>query len=224
MIKLCIFDMDGTTVNSINSIAYYANKALEKFGYAAIPTERFKMLVGNGAATLVERMLREVGGDMSDHAALLGEYNKTYDDGFLYLAEPYDGVCDMLRGLKERGIKTAVLSNKPDSTTKKISEALFGAELIDWCMGAREGVKLKPDPNGIYEIMSHFGVEREECLYIGDTATDMETAKNAAVYSIGVLWGFRGREELESAGAETVIEHPREIIRIADDFGRQTER
>ncbi len=216
MIKLCIFDMDGTTVNSINSISHFANGALKKFGYAAIPTERYKRLVGNGADILVRRMLNEVGGRDSDYEGVRCEYNKTYDDGFLYLAEPYEGIVDMLRELKRRGIKIAILSNKPDSTTGKISEALFGDSLIDLCCGAREGVKLKPDPSGVFEIMRHFSVAKDECLYIGDTATDMETAKNAGLYSVGVLWGFRDRAELEAADAAEIIAEPHELIGIID--------
>ena len=133
----------------------------------------------------------------------------------MYLTKAYDGVCDMLKSLKDMGVKTAILSNKPDSTAKKVAVELFGNSLIDVCYGGREGIALKPDPEGVFGILEEFGVSKEECLYIGDTATDIQTAKNASLESIGVLWGFRDRNELEGAGADHIIDNPEEIVNIA---------
>lgn len=211
MIKACIFDMDGTTVNTLDSIAYYANSALKKFNLPPIATERYKILVGNGAHILTQRMIAEVGGDAALQPLLESYYNKTYDDGFLYLAKPYDGVCELLGALKEQKIKTAILSNKPHPTTVKIADSLFGSKLIDLCFGGRDGVPLKPDPSAAFEITRKLGVDPGECLYIGDTATDMETGKNGGMFTIGVLWGFRTREELERAGADAIVSSPAEI-------------
>lgn len=215
MLKLCVFDMDGTLVDTIQSIAYFANNALNKYGLPSIETEKYKLLVGNGARVLVERMIKTVGGSEEQFEKVLPEYNTTYDNDFLYLTEAYAGVCEMLSELKKLGIKTAILSNKPDVTAKKVSEALFEEGLIDVCYGARDGIALKPDPAGVFEILKEFGATKEECLYIGDTATDIKTAKNAGLTSIGVLWGFRDRAELESAGADHIIQNPAEIIEIA---------
>ena len=218
MLKLCIFDMDGTLVDTIKSIAYFANNALNKYGLPSIETERYKILVGNGAKVLVERMIKEVGGTEEQFEKVLPEYNTTYDDDFLYLTEAYVGVCEMLKELKELGVKTAILSNKPDSTAKKVAEALFEDGLVDVCYGGRDGIALKPDPEGVFAILEEFNVEKSECLYIGDTATDIKTAKNAGLTNIGVLWGFRDRAELEGAGADYIIEKPSEIIDIAKPF------
>ena len=209
--------MDGTTVNSIESIAYFANRALNKFGLPSIDTERYKLLVGNGATTLVKRMFAEVGAADDIYEEVLNEYNKSYDDNFLYLAKPYDGICELLQKLKKSGIKTAIVSNKPDSTAKKISDELFGKELIDICVGARDGVPLKPDPAAVVEVMGKFEAEPGDCLYIGDTATDMLTGKNAGIYTVGVLWGFRNREEIEGAGACMVTDNPNDIFIKATD-------
>lgn len=203
--------MDGTTVNTINSIAYFANNALGKFSLPPIPTERYKKLVGDGARVLVQRMIAEVGGSEADVENVLPEYNSTYDSDFLYLTVAYDGIVDMLREMKERGIICTILSNKPDDTAKKVSDALFG-NLISICYGGRAGKPLKPDPEGVFEIMDELGLEREECLYIGDTATDMKTGKGAGLYTIGVTWGFRDRAELEGAGADAIISEPSELI------------
>ena len=218
MVKLCIFDMDGTVVDTISSISYFANRALNLYGLPSIEKDRYKILVGNGARVLVERMVAEVGGDSEQLEKVYKEYNTTYDNDFLYLTEAYEGVVEMLSELKEMGIKTAILSNKPDVTAGKVAKALFKEGLIDLCYGAREGIPLKPDPEGVYKILEEMQISGDDCLYIGDTATDIKTAKNASLTSIGVLWGFRDRAELEGAGADYVINHPSEIVKIAKEF------
>ena len=207
--------MDGTTVNTINSIAHFANRALNKFGLPSIETGRYKLLVGNGAVTLVKRMIAETGGSAEQFEKVLNEYNTTYDNDFMYLTKPYEGIPELLESLKKSGIKTAIVSNKPDSTAKKVSDKLFGEKLIDVCFGAREGVPLKPDPAAVFEVMEILGVAPQECLYIGDTAVDMTTGKNAGIFTIGVLWGFRDRKEIESAGADMVTDNVNDILKTA---------
>lgn len=220
MIKACIFDMDGTVSNTINSIAYFANNALKKAGLAQIETDVYKKLVGNGAKVLVERMLKTVGASESYYDEVAYEYNTKYDNDFLYLTEPYDGIIDMLKELKKMGLSIAILSNKPHVTAVKVSDALFSKELVDICYGGREGIALKPDPAGVFEILKELNIAKEECLYIGDTATDMKTGKGASLYTVGVLWGFRDRKELEEGGADKIIEHPSQLIDIIKSFNR----
>ncbi len=206
-----IFDLDGTLVNSLNSISYFANKALNKYGLKSIPTERYKKLVGDGAATLVKRMIAEVGGDEALFEKIHSEYNSSYDNDFLYLAEAYDGITDLLKELKKRGCNTAIASNKPHSTTKKISDELFGG-LIDICYGKREGYPVKPDPTSVNEIIEIFGVDKKDCVYCGDTLVDMMTGKNADIYTVGVLWGFRDIEEIKSGNPNLIVSKPSEIL------------
>ncbi len=216
MIKACIFDMDGTTVNTINSIAYFANRALNTYGLPSIETDKYKYMVGNGAATLVRRMVDSVGGNDEQFASVLEMYNTTYDNDFMYLTEPYEGILELLKNLKEKGIKRAIVSNKPHSTAVKVSNELFGDELIDICCGAKEGVPLKPDATAVVNVMKELGVKPEECLYIGDTAVDMMTGKNAGIYTIGVLWGFRTQQELEESGACMITDNPMDILSEAE--------
>ena len=211
--KAYIFDMDGTLVDSLESIAYFANKSLEKFGLKTIPVERYKHLAGNGAATLVKRMIKENNGDESLFEKVSYEYNTTYDNDFLYLTKPYDGVLEMLSKLKSQGCKTAIISNKPHSTAKKISDELFG-DLIDVCFGKRDGYPVKPDPESVNEIIGILGVDKKDCIYIGDTITDMETGKNAGLYTVGVLWGFRDEDEIKSGEPQKIINHPLQILDI----------
>lgn len=215
MIKLCIFDMDGTLVNTIDTIAHFANTALKKFGLDSIPTDDYKLLVGNGSDVLVQRMLKKLGKNIEDYKELHPYYVDIYDKDFMYLTAPYEGIVEMLKEIKAEGIKVAVLSNKDHSTAQKVAEELFEEGLIDLCMGARAGVPLKPQPDAVFEIMEHFGAKKEECLYIGDTATDIKTAKNAELYSIGVLWGFRDEAELRGAEADVIISDPMKIVDIA---------
>lgn len=214
MVKLCIFDMDGTTVDTINSIAHFANNALNKYGLSSIDTEKYKIIVGNGAKVLIERAIELTGGTKEQFEKVLVEYNTTYDNDFMYLTEAYEGIIDMLTSLKEMGVESIILSNKPHSTALKVSDALFGEDLIKRCFGGRDGVPLKPDPQAVYEILELEGVKKEECVYIGDTSTDMKTGKSAGLFTVGVLWGFRGREELETSGADVIISNPAELIDI----------
>ena len=214
--KLCIFDMDGTLVNTIDTIAYFGNTTLENFGIEPIPTDNYKTLVGNGSRVLIERMLDFRGVKPDNIDEIHKWYMNKYDNDFMYLTRAYDGIIPMLKALKDAGIKTAILSNKDDVTAKKVSDELFEAGLIDLCLGARPGKALKPDPESVLEIIENFGVEKSECLYIGDTATDIQTAKNAGLYSIGVLWGFRDEAELRGAGADVIISEPMKIAEIAN--------
>jgi len=179
MIKACIFDMDGTTVDSVNSIAYFLNKTLAEFGYCEIPVERYNYLAGNGARTLVERALKEVDGNLAQTDTILKKYSAAYDAEPCCKACVYDGILDMLNELKNRGIKLAIVSNKPDSTVQKINSQLFG-ELMNECVGAKQGVALKPDPQSLFDTINKLEVEKSEVLYIGDTDVDMITAKMLA--------------------------------------------
>ena len=216
MIKACIFDMDGTVADTINSIAYFANNALNYAGLPSIDIEEYKYLIGNGAKTLVKRMLDKIGADENLFDEVFTHYSTTYDNNFLYLTEPYEGIPELLETLKKKGITIAILSNKPHATTTKVSAALFGNDLIDICYGGRDGIALKPDPTSALGIVNELGMEKEECIYIGDTSTDMKTGKNAGLYTVGVLWGFRKRDELEENGADAIISHPSELLNIID--------
>lgn len=213
MIKACIFDLDGTVADTLTTIAHFANEALNHFGLPAIEEEKYKIMVGNGASVLVRRMMDAVGGPDELYDQVRAYYNFTYDSNFMYLTKPYDGILSMLQGLKDAGIKTAIVSNKPDSTTCKISEELFGS-LMDCCRGGREGVPLKPSPQAVLETVRDLQAGPEECIYIGDTGTDMETGRNAGIYTVGVTWGFRGEDELRRTGADVIVSSPAEILSI----------
>lgn len=211
MKKAVIFDMDGTTVNTLDSIAYFANQSLEKVGLPSIDTESYKMMIGNGVKNLVHRMVEALGGTPQQEAAVFTDYAAAYDRNYLHLAHPYDGILPLLEELKSRGIKVGIVSNKPDFATKKISEALFG-DNIDVTYGGRPGIPLKPDPKAVLDVLADWGVSPADSLYVGDSGVDMLTGKAAGIFTIGVLWGFRGEEELRRDGADVLVTHPAQIL------------
>lgn len=215
MKKLCIFDLDGTLLDTLPTISYYCNLSLREFGLPEIEEEKFKYLAGNGAKVLIERMLDEVGADREEYFDKVYKfYNREYDKNVSHLTKPFDGVPEMLAGLKTLGIDTAVISNKPDFAAVNVVK-LFLGELVDIAHGGRDGIPLKPAPDGVFEIMEEAGVTADECIYVGDTGTDMETGKNSGIFSIGVLWGFRKEDELLENGADIIVSHPLEILEYA---------
>lgn len=212
-IKACIFDLDGTVLDTIHSIAYFGNEALKAYGFEEIETDRYKILAGNGAKALVRRMLADNGCESEEiFEEVFQYYVTTYDNNFLYKTTIYEGIKELLDNLKNRGIKIAILSNKPHITTIKVVNTMFGEDYFDLCYGSSDGVPLKPDPLSLRSLMSELNVKANECLYIGDTATDMKTGKGAGIFTIGVLWGFRARRELEENDADLIISHPQEIL------------
>lgn len=212
MKKLCVFDLDGTLVDTLTSLWYCGNRALADNGYEGLPKELYKVMVGDGAATLMKRMLARVHGDPDDFEAVFAAYREYFKEGCMYEVKPYPGIVELLGELKKMGVKIAVLSNKPHVQTQRIVKALFGEETFDMILGQREGVPKKPAPDGVLEIMSTFGIKPEEMLYLGDTNTDMKTGNNANAETIGVLWGFREKEELLEYGAFAVVSHPLQVL------------
>jgi len=215
MIKACIFDLDGTLTNTVRTLAHFVNAETAKHGFPPAPVECFKYFTGDGARMLIHRVLAYHGVDDANlETAILEKYNAAYDADFLYLCTLYDGIDGMIKALHNRGVKLAVLSNKPQSTTEKIVASFFGSGIFSIVLGQREGVPLKPDPAGVFEILASFHYAPGECLYIGDTAVDIATGKSAGLVTVGVLWGFRDRTELEDAGATHIIEKPEELLAL----------
>ena len=211
--KAVIFDLDGTLSDSIHSIKYCADRALKPLGFGPFTEEDYKYFVGDGAANLIRRALA-AGGDKDGlyFQETFDRYKELFAVDCMYEVKPYDGIKELLNALKERGIKLAVLSNKPHAETIRVIESLFGEDVFDILHGQIEGVPIKPDPAGVFRIMEQLSLEPGEILYLGDTATDMKTGKGAGLFTIGALWGFRKREELEENHADAIIGHPLEML------------
>ena len=216
MIRACIFDMDGTVADTLASIAGFANGALRQCGYPEIGIPAYRTLVGNGADTLMRRMLKTVAGEFTEEevARLRQVYDRAYEADPMHLVTEYPGVGAVLRTLKEQGVRCAGVYNTPEDLRCQVA-ALIYTGLFDAVRGQRPETPLKPAPDGALLLAEQLGVKPEECLYIGDTWVDMQTGKNAGMETVGVLWGFRDREELENAGACHVIAAPEELLLLA---------
>lgn len=217
MYRACIFDLDGTLTDTLESLTYSVNGTLEELGLGAITSEQCRQFVGDGARALMERTLRAVGDDKLTHIEQAMEvYGRIFGENCTYHVKPYDGILDMLDRLREQGIKTAVLSNKPHLQTVDVVTEILGKERFDAISGQKAGIARKPDPAGVFETLIALGVGKDECLYIGDSDVDMETAKRAEVVAIGVSWGFRSREILEQAGADHIIDTPCQLLNLVE--------
>ncbi len=212
MIKACIFDLDGTLLYTLGTIAHFGNLALVENGFSSIDTEKYRMFVGDGAKVLIKRMLGEFGcHDQVIFDRVFRRYSAAYDADMCYGTMVYDGIVEMLDGLKSRGIRTAVLTNKPHTLSIRVLEYFLHGK-FDTVYGARERYPHKPDPTAAFELIDELGVKPDEVLYAGDSGTDMLTGKNAGFLTVGVLWGYRGREELGANGADHIVASPREIL------------
>lgn len=213
--KACIFDLDGTLTNTLESMTYSVNLTLKEMGLSQITKDQCRMFVGNGARVLIEESLK-VSGDPKSSRIEEGMkiYGRIFDQNCTYHVTPYEGIPEMLKALKDRGIHLAVLSNKPDRQTVKVVKEIFGDNIFDYAQGQKDGIRRKPAPDGVWYLMEQMQVSKEECLYIGDSEVDAATGKNAGLKTIGVLWGFRDRKTLETAGADHLIERPEELLQF----------
>ena len=213
--KACIFDLDGTLTNTLESMTYSVNLTLEEMGLSKITKDQCRLFVGNGARVLIEKSLKAAGDtDASRIEEGMEIYGRIFDRNCTYHVTPYEGIPEMLKALKDKRIQLAVLSNKPDRQTVKVVKAIFGEELFDYAQGQKEGIRRKPEPDGVWYLMEQMHVSKEECLYIGDSEVDAATGRNAGLKTIGVLWGFRDRKTLETAGVDDLIDRPDELLQF----------
>lgn len=216
-IRACIFDLDGTLTDTIRAIAHFGNLALGAYNMPPIPTEDYKIYVGDGRDKLIHRILNVYDNDNEEMFEKVRKvYDENYEKDYLYDTDAYSGIKELLEELKKRGIKIAVCSNKPDNVVHFVTDTIFGKDYFDCVNGVKDGMPTKPDPYTPLKIAEKLGVSPEECLFLGDTNVDIFTAKNAKMTSVGVLWGFRSRNELVQAGADYIAENPHAILQLTD--------
>lgn len=213
MIRCCIFDLDGTLLNTLEALTYIINLTLEHFGYKPVDEEHIKTFVGDGYKMLVERALKFSGDvELKHYEEALTVYMGLFEKHSMHQVRPYEGIRLLLEELKTRGMKIAVLSNKPHLQTVGNIETVFGKGYFDYVAGEQPGIPKKPDPAGVCRILEILGEEPDNCLYFGDTNTDMQTGLGAGLMTVGVTWGFRDRKELESFRPQYVIDRPGEVF------------
>ena len=216
VVKCVVFDLDGTLLNTIKTINHYLNFALASYGLGSVSEEDCMSFVGDGAIKLIERALKSVGADLR----LLDDVYKTYNDAYnsspYYSTKVYEGIPELISALKNRGIKLAVLSNKPDFAVKA-TVSKFLPDSFDIVRGGVDGIPLKPSPDSLFEILNRLGVSPDETAYIGDSEPDVLTAQNAGIKNgIFVTYGFRTREQLAFVGAVNIVDSAAAVLEIIE--------
>lgn len=214
-LQAVLFDLDGTLIDSLLDLANATNRTLAKYGFPAHPVEAYKIFVGDGVRKLVTRALPA---ERRQDEALLGRCLQTYAEDYgshwNVATHLYDGVAGLLDGLTARGIRLAVLSNKPEVFTLSCVRAYLAKWKFEVVLGAGGAFPHKPDPAAALEVARRMNLSPSEFLYLGDTATDMQTACNAGMVAVGATWGFRTRGELQTAGARYLIDRPAELLAL----------
>jgi len=218
MIKLIIFDLDGTLLNTIADLADSTNYALEQHGFPTHPTNAYNFFVGNGINKLFERALPE-GHKTEENVLLIRKtFLNYYSQHNMDQSAPYPGIPELLKDLQQKGLQLAVASNKHHEATQKLIAYYFPEISFARVLGQREGITPKPDPTIVFDILSSTSVSPDEVLYVGDSGVDMQTAINSKVSACGVTWGFRPRTELESFQPDYIVNKAEEIIDIVEAF------
>lgn len=205
-----IFDLDGTLLNSLEDLCDSTNVALKEMGYPLRTLEEIRTFVGNGVYKLIERAVPEHIKE-EDIVHCFHIFEAHYDKNKDHKTKPYLGIIEVLNELKERGYKMAVLSNKYQEAVSVLSVQYFG-DLFDVSCGEKEGILIKPSPDGVKEVLKILNSMPQKTVMVGDSDVDIYTAKNAELTSIGVTWGYRKKELLKEVGAEYIIEEPYALL------------
>ncbi len=212
--KAIIFDLDGTLLDTINDIADSVNEALRKRKYHEFTVQEYKYFVGRGLDELITAVIEKGEIDPLEFDEIKEEYIKEYAKRSNNFTRVYDGIFDLLFLLKEMGIKINILSNKPHFQTIKVVRHYLDKVQFDMVYGKKPEFRIKPNPESVLDLISKLGIEKKDVLYVGDTNTDIQTAINAGLRSVGVLWGFRTEAELIKAGADYIVSKPLELLEI----------
>jgi len=215
-----IFDLDGTLLDTLDDLADSGNYVLQQHGFPTHPVDAFRYFVGEGVGALIRRMLPPERRDDETVAQIGQAYRHEYGRRWNAKTRLYDGIAGLLDALTKRGVTMGILSNKPDEFTQMCVAELLSSWTFDVVMGHHEGIARKPDPGGANEIAGRWRLPPSQIVYVGDTATDMQTAVAAEMFPVGVLWGFRDEQELREAGAKALIEHPMKLLDSLSDGER----
>ena len=211
--KSVIFDLDGTLVNSIEDLSDAMNTVLKNQGFPTHTYQAYKIMIGSGIKNLVGKALPATHANENTINASFEMMMEIYSSNCINKTKPYDGIIELLDYLKAKEIPLNVLSNKSDVLTKKITEAIF-PNYFQTVLGLTSEETKKPNPVQAIAISEKLGIPSDKCIFIGDTDVDIQTAKNANMFAVGVLWGFREKEELLSNGAQFLLSKPMDLIEI----------
>ncbi|MDR1901383.1 MAG: HAD family hydrolase [Treponema sp.] len=210
--RCAIFDLDGTLVNTLEDIASSVNRALELYGFPPIPHSEYVQKVGWGIRRLAFLALPESERNEETVLKIASSASRFYAQAPFVFSRPYPGILPLVAELQRRKVKTAVLTNKPDTVTRLIIDGLFPLNSFNAVQGDMPGVERKPDPQSTWDILIALGLTPRDAVFIGDSEVDIETARAAQCFALGVSWGFRPRQTLEKAGAARIIDNPEEVL------------
>jgi phosphoglycolate phosphatase len=219
MLAGVVFDLDGTLLDTLTDLAACTNAALAALGQPGHPLDAYRYLVGEGMEQLVRRALPPAARDEARVQEGLALLKAGYEHGWMRHTRPYPGIAELLDRLVGRGVAMAVLSNKADAFTQVMVEHYLGRWPFVGVRGSRPDVPRKPDPAAALELARELGCEPARLGFVGDTAIDVKTARAAGMHPIGVLWGFRGEDELRLAGATRLVRSPAELATVIEELG-----
>lgn len=211
-INTVIFDLDGTLLYTLEDLTDSTNYALAALGYPKRSLEDIKNFVGNGVSLLIERALPK-GTDSETQKKCLELFKKHYSDNISNKTRPYEGIYDLLKKLKKNGYNIIVVSNKFDSAVKKLCDKYFEG-LITLSVGQQENIEPKPAPDMVLKAISTLNIPRENCIIIGDSEVDIQTASNSNIPCISVTWGYKSIDFLYKNNASTLIYSPEELLEL----------
>ena len=210
-INTVIFDMDGTVLNTLDDLTDSVNYVLDKFDLPKRSKDEYRKFFGNG----IKFALRcAVPSEVSDEKIeeMLPIFREHYDVHCLDKTKPYDGILELMKELKSKGYKLAIVSNKIDSAVKELNERFF-SEYVSVAIGEKAGINRKPAPDTVFAALDELGASKEEAVYVGDSEVDFQTAQNSGLPCVSVLWGFRDKDFLIENGATTFAETPGDVLR-----------
>lgn len=207
-----LFDLDGTLIDTVDDIGDAANRVLSNRGFPIHPISTYYQFIGEGVKVLFTRALPQEKRNKDLINTCLKEFIEDYRRNYDVKSKFYDGIPEMLNALNVRGLKLAILSNKPDPLTKDCVTSLLSNWDFDVVFGQRDSVPRKPNPQAALEIAEKLSISPSDFLYLGDTAIDMKTAVSAGMFPVGAAWGFRPVKELKENGARVIIEKPIQLL------------
>lgn len=211
-ITTIVFDMDGTVLNTLEDLTVSMNYVLGKFGMPGHTIEEYRRFFGNGVKEALRLSLPDgVSEDVIDD--MFPIFKEHYDAHCLDKTGPYDGIVEVMKELKDRGYKMAIVSNKIDSAVKELNQRFF-SDSVDVAIGERDGINRKPAPDMVEAALEELHSSKDESVYVGDSEVDFLTAKNSGLPCISVLWGFRDKDYLIEQGAYCFAEKPMDIVDI----------
>lgn len=209
MVKLCVFDLDGTLVNTLTDLTVSLNYALGQLGFPLLSEAEVSAIVGHSVTYMCEHAVPPE--NLANAPRVQELYRTHYAAHSLDHSRPYEGMAEAVERIKSAGVKVAIVSNKPHADTVRVMKSLYPKDMFSLVLGRTQKFAIKPAPDALNFVMNFFGVKPEEAVYVGDSDVDVEFARNANMRCVSVTWGFRSVGELLTAGAVCMTDDPKKL-------------